>query len=51
MLTRRYLTSVKNLPYIMAQIQEGTAPKKFTSAHLKSIGFKSSNDQAIYWAF
>ena len=47
MLTKRYLTSGKNLPAIMAKIVEGTAPKKFTSAHLKSIGFKSSNDQGI----
>ena len=47
MLARRYLTSVKNLPAIMAKIIEGTAPKKFTTAHLKGIGFKSSNDQGI----
>lgn len=31
----------------MAKIVEGTAPKKFTSAHLKGIGFKSSNDQGV----
>ena len=47
MLARRYLSSVKNLPNIMTQITEGTAPKKFTTDHLKSIGFKSSNDRAI----
>lgn len=47
MLTKRYLTSVKNLPAIMAKIVEGTAPNKFTLAHLKGIGFKSSNDQGI----
>jgi hypothetical protein len=44
MLTKRYMTSVKNLPKIMEKIVEGTAPKKFTIAHLKSIGFTSSND-------
>lgn len=47
MLTSRYLTSVKNLPAIMAKIVEGTAPKKFNTAHLKGIGFKSSNDQGV----
>ena len=47
MLTKRYLTSVKNLPAIMAKIVEGTAPKKFTIAHLKSIGFPSSNDRGM----
>ena len=47
MLTRRYLVSVKNLPAIMAKVTEGTAPRKFTFAHLKSIGFKSSNDQSM----
>ena len=47
MLTKRYLTSVKNLPAIMAKIVEGTAPKKFTTAHLKSIGFPSSNDRGM----
>ena len=47
MLTRRYLSSAKNLSAIMAKIVEGTAPNKFTSAHLKGIGFKSSNDQAV----
>jgi len=44
MLTKRYMTSVKNLAKIMEKIIEGTAPKKFTIAHLKSIGFTSSND-------
>jgi hypothetical protein len=39
MLTKRYMTSVKNLPKIMEKIVEGTAPKKFTISHLKSIGF------------
>ena len=47
MLTSRYMTSVKNLPAIFQKITEGTAPNKFTQAHLKSIGFKSSNDTGV----
>lgn len=47
MLTTRYMTSAKNLPAIFDKIVEGTAPKKFTTAHLKSIGFKSSNDVGV----
>jgi hypothetical protein len=47
MLTIRYMTSTKNLSAIMGKIVEGTAPPKFTVAHLKGIGFKSSNDQGI----
>lgn len=47
MLTSRYMTSVKNLEAIMQKIVEGTAPTKFTAAHLKSIGFKSSNDLSV----
>ena len=47
MLTKRYLTSNKNLAAIMGKIVDGTAPSKFTQAHLKSIGFKSSNDFGV----
>lgn len=47
MLTRRYLTSTKNLPAIMEAIVAGTAPERFTHAHLKGIGFRSSNDRAV----
>lgn len=47
MLTTRYMTSVKNLTAIFDKVVEGTAPKKFTTAHLKSIGFKSSNDVGV----
>ena len=47
MLTKRYLTSVKNLRAILAKIAEGTAPKKFTLAHLKSLGFTSSSDRGV----
>ncbi len=31
----------------MQKIIEGTAPEKFSQAHLKGIGFKSSNDMGI----
>lgn len=47
MLTPRYMTSLKNVPAIMKKIVDGTAPSKFTVAHLKGLGFKSSNDQGI----
>ena len=47
MLTKRYMTSVKNLAKIMEKIVEGTAPKKFTISHLKSLGFTSSNDVGV----
>lgn len=45
MLSSRYMVSNKNLPGIFAKIIEGAAPDKFTLAHLKGIGFTSSNDQ------
>jgi hypothetical protein len=41
------MASVKNLPAILKKIREGTAPEKFTIAHLKDLGFTSSNDQGI----
>ncbi len=47
MLTKRYLSSVKNLSGIMQKIISGTAPERFTNEHLKNIGFSSSNDRAI----
>jgi hypothetical protein len=47
MLSKKYLNSVKNLPAIMKKIVEGTAPDKFTTEHLKKIGFKSSNDYTV----
>jgi Family of unknown function (DUF5343) len=47
MLINRYMPSTKNLPKIMEQIVAGAAPKKFTVAHLKGLGFKSSNDLAV----
>lgn len=47
MLTQRYMQSVKNLDAILDKIIDGTAPERFTVPHLKSLGFKSSNDQSI----
>ncbi len=47
MLSRKYLNSVKNLPSILDKIVEGTAPEKFTTEHLKKIGFSSSNDRGV----
>ena len=47
MLTKRYLTSTKNLAEIMTTVVEGTAPEKFNQEHLKGIGFRSSNDRAV----
>lgn len=47
MLTSRYLTSLANLPKIMAKIVEGTAPEKFNREHLAGIGFGGSNDRAV----
>lgn len=40
------MVSNKNLPAIFQKIIDGSAPDKFTMAHLKGIGFTSSNDQA-----
>lgn len=47
MLTNRYLTSVANLPGIMAKVVEGAAPEKFNREHLKGVGFGGSNDRAV----
>lgn len=47
MLTKRYMPSVKNLPAILDKIVSGTAPAKFTAAHLKNIGLPSSNDRGV----
>lgn len=47
MLTSRYLTSTKNLDAILGKIVDGVAPAKFTTEHLKSIGFGASTDRAF----
>jgi hypothetical protein len=41
------MPTVKNVPAILEKIISGTAPSKFTTSHLKNIGFPSSNDRAI----
>jgi hypothetical protein len=41
------MASTKNVPAILDKIIEGTAPGKFSTSHLKTIGFPSSNDRAI----
>jgi len=41
------MASTKNVPAILDKIIEGPAPGKFTTSHLKTIGFPSSNDRAI----
>lgn len=46
-LTKRYLLSTKNLDAILSKIVEGLAPPKFTTEHLRSIGFSSSQDRAV----
>ena len=46
-LINRYMTSVKNLAGIFQKIIEGAAPDKFTIAHLKGLGFSSSNDFGV----
>lgn len=45
--TSRYMSSTKNVEAILNKIIEGAAPPKFTTDHLKSIGFSSSNDRGI----
>jgi hypothetical protein len=47
MLTKRYLPSTKNLDEILKKLVDGVAPDKFTTEHLRSIGFTSSNDRAV----
>lgn len=47
MLTKRYMAGVKNLSAILDKIVSGTAPGKFTTDHLKNIGFPSSNDRSV----
>lgn len=42
-----YVTSTKNVSAILAQMQKGGIPQKFTYDHLKQMGFPSSNDRPI----
>ena len=47
MLTDRYLPMTKNIPSLFQKVIEGTAPEKFTIAHLRGLGFNSSNDNSF----
>lgn len=47
MLATKYMSTVKNLPDIFDKIRQGTAPTKFTVAHLTGLGFSSSNDRSV----
>lgn len=47
MLTKRYLSSTKNLGPLLERIVDGVAPDKFTVEYLQSMGFTSSNDRAF----
>jgi hypothetical protein len=42
-----YLTSYKNLPRILGAIQNGQAPKQFTTRYLEGLGFKAAADRLI----
>jgi hypothetical protein len=45
--TSAYLTTAKNLPKILAAIQNAQAPKQFSTRFLASLGFPSVNDRLI----
>ena len=47
MLATKYMSTIKNIPKIFDKIKQGTAPAKFTVAHLTGLGFSSSNDRSI----
>jgi hypothetical protein len=42
-----YLTSVKNLPDILAAMRGAEAPAKFTQSFLETLGFTSKSDRLI----
>jgi hypothetical protein len=44
-LPKAYLTSVKNVDKILTAIQQGQAPKQFSTRFLEGLGFKSSSDR------
>jgi hypothetical protein len=46
-LPTQYLTSVKNLPDILAAMQSAQAPKKFTQTFLLGLGFKNVADRLV----
>lgn len=46
-LTNSYVQIYGQLPDVFKKISEGQAPDKFTTQHLKDIGFASSNFRAV----
>jgi len=46
-LPKAYLTSTKNVDKILGAIQQGQAPKQFTTRFLEGLGFKSSSDRLM----
>jgi hypothetical protein len=46
-LTNAYVQVYGQLPDVFQRIAEGQAPEKFTTQHLKDIGFTSSNFRAV----
>jgi hypothetical protein len=46
-LPKAYLTSTKNADKILTAIQQGQAPKQFTTRFLEGLGFKTSSDRLM----
>jgi hypothetical protein len=46
-LPKAYLTSTKNADAILSAIQQGQAPKQFTTRFLEGLGFKTSSDRLM----
>lgn len=46
-LPKAYLTSTKNVDSMLSAIQQGQAPKQFTTRFLEGLGFKSSSDRLM----
>jgi hypothetical protein len=44
-LPAQYLITAKNLPDLLAAIQNAKAPERFTQTFLENLGFKSTNDR------
>jgi hypothetical protein len=46
-LPKAYLTSTRNVEPILTAIQQGQAPRQFTTRFLAGLGFKSSSDRLM----
>jgi predicted RNA-binding protein associated with RNAse of E/G family len=46
-LPKAYLTSTKNVDGMLTAIQQGQAPKQFTTRFLEALGYKSSSDRLM----